>query len=211
MEVQEKRMFSIIFGFLVLKVFWGVLVESRCSEGCDALASYYVWSGTNLTFISSMFSTTINNITSHNPQITNPDIIQLGSRLNVPFSCGCINNEFLGHQFIYQVRPGNYYQRIAELYYSNLTTIEMLTRFNNYAPESIPSDALLNVPVNCSCGNSRVSKAYGLFITYPLRPGENLSAIANGFNLPERLLQDYNPGVDFSSGSGLVFIPGRGN
>ncbi|KAI3466544.1 hypothetical protein Pfo_023207 [Paulownia fortunei] len=166
--------------------------------------------GSNLTFISTIFSTPVNNIVSYNPQITDPDLIQFGSRLNVPFSCGCINSQFMGHQFIHQVRPGNYYRMIAELYYSNLTTVEMMTRFNNYAPESIPDDARLNVTVNCSCGSSGVSRAYGLFITYPLRPGESLSAIANESGLPERLLQDYNPGVDFSRGGGLVFIPGRG-
>ncbi|KAL0321111.1 UNVERIFIED_CONTAM: LysM domain receptor-like kinase [Sesamum radiatum] len=180
------------------------------AKGCQALASYYIWEGANLTFISTTFSTTVNNIVSYNPQITNPDLIRFGTRLNVPFSCGCINREFMGHQFIHEIRAGNTYQRIAELYYSNLTTVEMLTRFNSYPPESLPPGAQLNVMVNCSCGNSRVSKAYGLFITYPLRPGESLSSVANEFSLPERLLQDYNPGVDFSRGSGLVFVPGRG-
>ncbi|KAL2495432.1 Chitin elicitor receptor kinase 1 [Forsythia ovata] len=115
----------------------------------------------------------------------------------------------MGNQFPYQVRPGNTYLRIAQLIYSNLTTVEMLERFNSYNPTGIPDNAQLKVTVNCSCGNSHVSKIYGLFITYPLRPGENLSAIANEFRLPEGLLQDYNPGVNFSRGSGLVFIPGR--
>ncbi|KAL0300851.1 UNVERIFIED_CONTAM: LysM domain receptor-like kinase [Sesamum radiatum] len=208
MAVQEKRILDIFFGFLVLNLFW-VGVESQCSKGCQALGSYYIWDGANLTFISTTFSTTVSNIVSYNPQITNPDLIRFGTRLNVPFSCGCINSDFMGHQFIHQIRTGNTYQRLAELYYSNLTTVEMLTKFNSYPPESLPPGAQLNVTVNCSCGNSRVSKAYGLFITYPLRPGESLSSVANEFSLPERLLQDYNPGVDFSSGSGLVFVPGK--
>ncbi|KAL2253309.1 UNVERIFIED_CONTAM: LysM domain receptor-like kinase 3 [Sesamum indicum] len=208
MELREKRSLDIFFGFLVLNLFWAG-VESQCSKGCQALASYYIWEGANLTFISTTFSTPVNNIVSYNPQITNPDLIRSGTRLNVPFFCGCINSEFMGHHFIHQIRAGNTYLRLAELYYSNLTTVEMLTRFNSYPPESLPAGAQLNVTVNCSCGNSRVSKAYGLFITYPLRPGESLSSVANEFSLPERLLQDYNPGVDFSSGSGLVFVPGR--
>ncbi|KAK4486832.1 hypothetical protein RD792_006574 [Penstemon davidsonii] len=85
----------------------------------------------------------------------------------------------------------------------------MMMRFNSYAPRSIPINAQLNVTVNCSCGNSRVSRDYGLFVTYPLRPGQSLSSIANILSLPERLLQDYNPGVDFGRGSGLVFVPGQ--
>ncbi|KAG8365384.1 hypothetical protein BUALT_Bualt18G0099100 [Buddleja alternifolia] len=207
---KKKMRFNVILVFIVLNILWAG-VKSKCSEGCDSLASYYIRPGLTLTSISTTFSTTIDHILSYNPQITDPNLIIAGNRLNVPFSCGCLNNEFMGHQFIYQVRPGNTYQRIAELTYSNLTTIEMLTRFNSYEPGSIPEGARLNVTVNCSCGNSRVSREYGLFVTYPLRPGESLSAIANEFGLPERLLQDYNPGVEFNRGSGLVFIPGRGN
>ncbi|KAL6553199.1 hypothetical protein OROGR_007041 [Orobanche gracilis] len=207
MKIQEKARFNILHVFLALNMLW-VEVESQSGQGCDALASYYIPQGSNLTFISTLFSTTITNILSYNPQITNQDLIRFGDRLNVPFSCGVID-ELLAHQFIYQVRAGNTYQRISDLIYSNLTTVEMLTRFNSYAPENIPIGARLNVTVSCSCGNSRVSKAYGLFVTYPLRPGESLSVIANETGLSEKLLQDYNPGVDFSRGSGLVFIPGR--
>ncbi|KAL6544719.1 hypothetical protein OROMI_023581 [Orobanche minor] len=207
MKIQEKTRFNILHVFLVFNILW-VEVESQSGQGCDALASYYIPQGSTLTFIATVFSTTITNILSYNPQITNPDVIRFGDRLNVPFSCGVIN-ELLAHQFIYQVRANNTYQKIADLIYSNLTTVEMLTRFNSYAPENIPIGARLNVTVSCSCGNSRVSKVYGLFITYPLRPGESLSVIANEIGLSERLLQDYNPGVDFSRGSGLVFIPGR--
>ncbi|KAL2475688.1 Chitin elicitor receptor kinase 1 [Abeliophyllum distichum] len=208
MVMQGDRRIKFLLVFVVLIISW-VGVKSQCSERCDALASYYVWGGSNLTFISSRLSTTIDNIVSYNPQITNPDIIDTGSRVNVPFSCSCVNGEFMGNQFPYEARPGNTYLRIAQLIYSNLTTVEMLERFNSYSATGIPDSAQLKVTVNCSCGNSHVSKEYGLFITYPLRPGENLSAIANEFRLPEGSLQDYNPGVNFSRGSGLVFIPGR--
>ncbi|KAK4486834.1 hypothetical protein RD792_006576 [Penstemon davidsonii] len=208
MEMQRLRMFDVLVKFLVLIIFLGG-VKSQCSQSCDALASYYIWEGSNLTFISSIFSTTSNNIVSFNPQITNPDLIIAGERLEVPFSCNCVNNEFMAHQFTYQVRSGDTYLDIAQRYYSNLTTVDMMTRFNSYEPTNIPINARLNVPVNCSCGNSRVSRDYGLFVTYPLRPGQSLSSIANEISLPERLLQDYNPGVDFGRGSGLVFIPGR--
>jgi chitin elicitor receptor kinase 1 len=72
--------------------------------------------------------------------------------------------------------------------------------------------ASLKVPVTCSCGSSSVSREYGLFITYPLRPNETVEKVAAemGFN-STTLLQSYNPGVDFSQGSGLVYIPGKGD
>ena len=68
----------------------------------------------------------------------------------------------------------------------------------------------MNVTVNCSCGDPNVSKDYGLFETYPIRPGENLSSIAAEFGIGESLIQSYNPGVNFSSGKGIVFIPTKG-
>ncbi|KAI8558265.1 hypothetical protein RHMOL_Rhmol04G0077200 [Rhododendron molle] len=69
---------------------------------------------------------------------------------------------------------------------------------------------VLKVPVNCSCGDASVSEAYGLFITYPLRIEDSLESIAAAANLSKDLLQRYNPGANFSAGSGLVYIPGRG-
>lgn len=209
MILLKYRIPELLVCFLVLIIFW-VGIESQCTNECDALASYYAWNGSNLTLISRVLSTTINKILAYNPQIRNPDIIQLGKRVNVPFSCGCLAGEFMAHQFVYQIRTGNTYKRIASLVYSNLTTVEMLGRFNSYNANNLPDAGQLNVTVNCSCGNSRVSKDYRLFITYPLRVGESISSIANEYGIPERLLEDYNPGVNFSRGSGLVLIPTRG-
>ncbi|KAK4711455.1 hypothetical protein R3W88_005968 [Solanum pinnatisectum] len=209
MIFQENRSFELLLGLLVLNILW-VGAKSQCSDGCDALASFYVWNGANLTFMSNTFSTTIKNILSYNPQITNPDIIQFQSRVNVPFSCSCVDGKFMGHQFDVQVKTSTTYPRIARLYCSNLTTVEKLQESNSYDPNNVPVNAIVKVTVNCSCGNSHVSKDYGLFITYPLRPGQNLVTVANDFNLPQKLLEDYNPEANFSRGSGLVFIPGKG-
>ncbi|KAH0772089.1 hypothetical protein KY290_016070 [Solanum tuberosum] len=124
-------------------------------------------------------------------------------------SGSCVDGKFMGHQFDVQVKTSTTYPRIARLYCSNLTTVEKLQESNSYDPNNVPVNAIVKVTVNCSCGNSHVSKDYGLFITYPLRPGENLVTVANDFNLPQKLLEDYNPEANFSRGSGLVFIPGK--
>lgn len=186
-------------------------VESKCSIGCDlALASYNIWNGSTLTLIAPFFSISTSEIQSFNPEITDADLIMRDTRVNIPFSCNCIDGEFLGHTFIYPTRSNDTYSTVARTYYANLTTVEWLERFNVYEATNIPVNALINVTVNCSCGNSRVSKDYGLFVTYPLQPGQTLSSISNHSGLPSQLLQDYNPGIDFSLGSGLVFIPGKG-
>ncbi|KAI3412699.1 Protein kinase domain-containing protein [Psidium guajava] len=187
-------------------------VESKCPKTCDlALASYYVWSGTNLSSISQVLSASVADIVSYNSRDTvpNQDSVLAGFRINVPFSCDCVRDEFLGHVFKYSVGVGDTYDRVAQLYYSNLTTASWLQAFNSYPATNIPDTGELNVTVNCSCGNSAVSKDYGLFITYPLREGDTLESVAGDANLTTDLVQRYNPGVNFSQGSGLVYIPGK--
>lgn len=85
-----------------------------------------------------------------------------------------------------------------------------MQRVNIYEPTEIPAGVSLNVTVNCSCGDVDVSKSYGLFATYPLQPQENLSILANKSGVPTELLEMYNPGYNFSSGAGIVFVPAKG-
>lgn len=51
---------------------------------------------------------------------------------------------------------------------------------------------------------------YGLFATYPLRDGENLSTVAAAAGVTDDLVRRYNPAADFSAGTGLVFVPAKG-
>ncbi|BAT80970.1 hypothetical protein VIGAN_03060100 [Vigna angularis var. angularis] len=189
-------------------------VEAKCLKGCDlALASYYVSSGLTLDDITHLMKSSVvsnsDDIISYNKDKTFNKNIFLFDRINVPFPCDCIHDEFLGHVFEYSAAEGDTYDSIAKVEYADLTTVELLRRFNSYGQNGIPKNAKVNVTVNCSCGNSQVSQEYGLFITYPLRPDNNLHDIANEAHLDAQLLQNYNPGVNFSKESGIVFIPGR--
>lgn len=192
--------------------------KSQCSKGCDlALGSYYVWEKNNLSLIAEIFNTKIDDILSYNKdQIPNKDSIQSGILIDIPFSCNCIDKEFLGHAFRYNVRSGDTYDTIANTIYSNLTTSNWVQKFNSYDANRIPDDAVLNVTVNCSCGDKKISKEYGLFVTYPLRPGDSLGSVVRQVNFSSGtdgsgLLRRYNPGVNFSAGRGIVFVPGRGD
>ncbi|MED6144491.1 hypothetical protein PIB30_016159 [Stylosanthes scabra] len=184
--------------------------EASCSSGCDlALASYYLWPGTNLTYISTIFAKPQSEILKYNPGIKNPDSLQDQKRINVPFSCDCLNSDFLGHTFSYKTQHGDTYNNIAKHDFSNLTTEEWVSRVNSYPALHIPDDVLINVTVNCSCGDKHVSKDYGLFATYPLRFGEDLKSVAAESGVPAELLQRYNPGSDFGAGNGIVFVPAK--
>ncbi|KAK9092011.1 hypothetical protein Syun_026922 [Stephania yunnanensis] len=184
--------------------------ESQCSRGCNlALASYNLWRGSNLSLISEITQTPIPTILNYNPQIQNQDTIIADTRLLIPFSCDCINGDFLGHVFEYSVQSGDTYSRIAARYYANLTTVALLQRFNGYPENRIPDRARVNVTVSCYCGDGAVSKEYGLFVTYPLRSGESLASVANAAGVSSGVLREYNRNVNFNGGSGVVFVPGK--
>ncbi|KAF2292291.1 hypothetical protein GH714_018521 [Hevea brasiliensis] len=123
-----------------------------------------------------------NTIVSYNrDRVPNMDSVQAGIRINIPFPCDCINGEFLGHVFQYNVVTGDTYDVVANRYYSNLTTVNWLKQFNSYPENNIPDTGALNVTVNCSCGIVRFQR-----------------------------IMRYNVGANFSQGSGLVYIPGKG-
>ncbi|XP_068488856.1 lysM domain receptor-like kinase 3 [Phaseolus vulgaris] len=203
------------FSLSVFFMLWAMVLsaESKCRRDCDlALASYYLTGG-DLTYISKIMKSQVvskaEDILPYNSEtIKNKDQVQAFTRVNVPFPCDCIG-EFLGHIFHYDVVSGDTYTSIASQNYSDLTTTQLLQNFNSYSPTGIPDTVTLDVFINCSCGNSEVSKDYGLFITYPLRPEDSLQSIANETRIESDLLLKYNPGVNFSQGSGLVYIPGK--
>ncbi|XP_055816823.1 lysM domain receptor-like kinase 3 [Solanum dulcamara] len=211
LNLQRRR--SIII--LVLIYFFSNFTSSyssSCKNGCDlALASLFIWPETNLPIISQLFdNVSYNDILDWNINHITSTFILTESKVNVPFRCDCLNNgEFLGHVFPYNVSANDTYDLIATRRYSSLTNKELLMRDNRYPDSNIPDHVTLNVTVNCSCGNKDVSNDYGLFITYPMRPGENLSSIALATNTSSRLIEMYNPMVNFSAGSGLLYIPGR--
>ncbi|XP_056687159.1 chitin elicitor receptor kinase 1 [Spinacia oleracea] len=202
------------FWFLLLLFLWSIsifMVESTCKKGCPlALGSFYVWPGANITFIAQVLGTTTGDVLSYNPSVPDKDRVQSGSRVNVPFSCDCLNDgQFLGHMFEYRVQKGDTYIRVAQTYYSDLTTASWIQKFNSFPATNIPENSIVNVPVNCSCGSSDIDKSYGLFLTYPLRAEDSLSSIAQYSNSTPSLLQSYNPNVNFSAGTGIVFIPAK--
>ncbi|KAG8364580.1 hypothetical protein BUALT_Bualt18G0012100 [Buddleja alternifolia] len=218
---RKKKLFKLQYKNITMKVLIGIFligifsaaVDGQCNRGCSlALASYNLWEGSNLSFISQITQTPIPTILSFNPQIPNQDSVLAGTRINVPFACDCVGGEFLGHVFTYTTISGDTYDTISGTYYANLTNTQWLQRFNSYPAFNIPdTGARVNVTVNCSCGNRDVSDDYGLFITYPLRVGESLeSAVAAvASNISVDLVRRYNPTVNSSSGNRLVYIPGR--
>ena len=187
--------------------------EPKCARTCGAAASYYVTTNETLTTIAQRFSIQDRKtILPYNPQVTNEDSILAGSRLRVPFSCDCLNDSILAHNFPYTTVSGDTYGSISNSTFKNLTTVEDLRKFNSYGDSNIPINASLNVPVSCYCGNGSISKDYGFFLTFPLRSDENITVILAQLGAPSiELVQRYNEGKNLNSGQGLVFIPIKGD
>uniref|UniRef100_A0A0E0EH28 non-specific serine/threonine protein kinase n=1 Tax=Oryza meridionalis TaxID=40149 RepID=A0A0E0EH28_9ORYZ len=197
-----------------------------CRAGCPlAIAAYYFSEGSNLTFIATIFAIGGGGgggyqvLLPYNPAITNPDYVVTGDRVLVPFPCSCLGlpaapaSTFLAGAIPYPLplpRGGDTYDAVAANY-ANLTTAAWLEATNAYPPGRIPASVRVNVTINCSCGDERVSPRYGLFLTYPLWDGETLESVAAqyGFSSPAEmeLIRRYNPGMGGVSGKGIVFIP----
>uniref|UniRef100_A0A0E0B553 non-specific serine/threonine protein kinase n=1 Tax=Oryza glumipatula TaxID=40148 RepID=A0A0E0B553_9ORYZ len=196
-----------------------------CRAGCSlAIAAYYFSEGSNLTFIATIFAIGgggYQALLPYNPAITNPDYVVTGDRVLVPFPCSCLGlpaapaSTFLAGAIPYPLPlprgGGDTYDAVAANY-ADLTTAAWLEATNAYPPGRIPGgDGRINVTINCSCGDERVSPRYGLFLTYPLWDGETLESVAAqyGFSSPAEmeLIRRYNPGMGGVSGKGIVFIP----
>ncbi|XP_027171828.1 lysM domain receptor-like kinase 3 [Coffea eugenioides] len=208
---------SLLLSPLVLLVlFFSISLQtcqanSQCIKGCDlALANYYVWEGLTTAFLSQLFSIPVSTINSWNP-VNSPDqyIVQAKTRINIPFTCDCINGDFLAHIFSYNVSQGDTYDLIANTYYSNLTSSTGLQRWNRYPGNAIPVNSVLNVTVNCSCGDKAISKDYGLFVTWPIRDGDTLDSVAAANNLSADVVRRYNPTASFNEEGHQLFIPGK--
>ncbi|MFS7967196.1 putative non-specific serine/threonine protein kinase [Helianthus anomalus] len=130
-------------------------------------------------------------------------------RINLSSRCDCINGDFFGHVFKCDLGLGDKYEKIADVSYTNLTIGDLNQMFNIYDRDRLPDDAIINMPVNCSCGNRSVSNDYRLLLTYPLRAGETLDSVSSVANLKYGLIRSYKLDVDFSPGSGLVYITWR--
>jgi chitin elicitor receptor kinase 1 len=206
---------------LILAAAAATAARDGCSQGCDlALGSYHVASNQNVTYIASLFGFSDYRVLGrYNPGIRNLDFVAAGDRLNVYFPCRCLASlsdpasTFLAAPIPYKVTTGDTYLRIADNY-NNLTTADWLQATNTYPTNNIPDIATVNATVNCSCGDAGISTEYGLFLTYPLRDTETLASVAanHSFSSPEQmdLLRKYNPGMDGVTGSGIVYIPAKG-
>ncbi|KAG6549898.1 hypothetical protein Mapa_008406 [Marchantia paleacea] len=191
---------------------WIPTSEGDCLPrlGCSkALAYYKLVKDDTLLALADRFMTNVPELQKYN-DLPNPDSVEADQEIMFPFLCDCIDDS-LGYQFLYEVELDDTVAQIAQLRYQDLSREEWIVQasdLNNV--ETIYAGLKVTVPVNCSCGDPAVSPDYGLFLTYPIRDGDNMTTIAQQFETNETLLQRYNPSIKWSNlspSTDIIFIP----
>ncbi|KAL2629729.1 hypothetical protein R1flu_014415 [Riccia fluitans] len=193
---------------------WIPVSEGTCKprEGCSAALAYYkLVANDNLLSLSDRFMTTVQEVQRYN-NIPVPDSVLEDQVVLFPFPCKCTDDN-LGYSFLYSVKLDDTITEIAEDLYENLSRNEWISKANPSIKDTTIYEGLrLNIPVNCSCGDPDISLEYGLFVTYPLRSGDNVSGLAEQFQTDELTIQKYNPSVNWnrlSPGEDIIYIPQR--
>ncbi|KAI5080807.1 hypothetical protein GOP47_0003990 [Adiantum capillus-veneris] len=179
-------------------------------DRCQAWALFVVPPNDTLYLIANRFSLDNFTVLQNLNDISDPDNILPGQLLRIPFSCNCVGSgTTLFHAFSYSVVSGDQDDTVAMMKFSNLTTAGAIDSTNGGA-ESILPGMVLQVPINCSCGDPTVSEDYGMFGTYSAQPNDSLSSLSRQFNISEELLRKYNPAVSFDPLQpfiSILFIP----
>eukprot|EP00249_Psilotum_nudum_P012896 c24031_g1_i1 orf=105-2123(+) len=192
-----------------------LVADAAClpPSGCETgLAYYQVPSNLSLQNITTLFQTTQSKALLFNT-IPDPDVIPEGTFLYVPFPCACYGSN-LGYTFLYEVQPDETVEDIAGERFKGLSRqdwIETATPLND--PGTIFPGFFLKVPVNCSCGDPKVSLKYGLFTTYVVQENDTLDIIGDRFNTTPDILRQYNRGTNWGQLTALqdiVFVPFSG-
>jgi chitin elicitor receptor kinase 1 len=114
--------------------------------------------------------------------------------------------------FKYQVQRTNTIGFISKTIYKDLTKETWIGYWNGIPDLNfIETGTSMKIPVQCFCGDPRVSLVYGLFLTYVVAAGTagNVSGLASNFNTSEALLRVYNPLVVWNNSQPeqYAFIP----
>jgi LysM repeat protein/predicted chitinase len=143
----------------------------------DQTTIYIVQSGDNLGSIARRYNMTLTEIQSLN-NITNPDRIQIGQELIV------FNNEPTPSTTIYVVQAGDNLTNIASQFGMTISQIQSLNNISN--PDEIQVGQELIVYETDGNGTAPGT------ITYIVQPGDNLTNIANQFDMSIAEIQELN-------------------
>lgn len=112
---------------------------------------------------------------------------------------------------VMQILSGDTLDLIVSRDYQNLTTVRAITIASNLDSSGrITAGNPLTVPVTCFCGDPSINKAYGLFATYVVQAGDQLTGLASAFGVSAEDLSRFNLNVQDLSPNSIIFVPAKG-
>jgi LysM repeat protein len=106
-------------------------------------SSYDVRANDSLTKIAAAFEITLASLEAANPQVTDPNAIDVGQNLHIPI-CPNSKCESIG---TYVVKTGDTFYLLAQQYKTTPGQIEVVNV--GVVPENVPAGATIILPQNC--------------------------------------------------------------
>lgn len=135
---------------------------------------YTVKSGDTLSEIALTYGTTVSNILSLNPSITNPNLIYPGQNIIIKSVVSSPNNT---SSITYTVKSGDTLSKIALEYNTTVSNLVRLNKITN--PNLIYPGQIIKINSQNDVENGKNSCGK---ITYTIKRGDTLSKIANMYN-----------------------------
>lgn len=181
--------------------------------GCSVALAYYTFNSAteaSLSNVASRFQASENDIRRYSG-LDNSSAIRSGKALHIPFACQC-EEDNLWHNFSYTVASGDTAINISTMKYGFLTNLPQMQAVNTRDLNSIYAFNILNIPVNCSCGDPAINSSYGLFLTYIAQENDTAESLSRKFNVTADLLQRYNQDVNLNQlqeSVSMLFVPSQ--
>ncbi|XP_057434918.1 lysM domain receptor-like kinase 4 [Lotus japonicus] len=150
---------------------------------------------------------TISNLTSSNAEelagINTATNFPTGKEVIVPVNCSCQTKDYYEAETKYVLPQKPTYFTVANNTYQGLSTCDSLMHANPYGVLDLLPGMELKVPLKCACPTrNQIMNGVKYLLTYPVNWGDNISYLAQRFNLSADSLVDAN---GFSSETEILY------
>ncbi|CAL9109197.1 unnamed protein product [Musa acuminata var. zebrina] len=191
---EKKPLLPLLFFSVAILAGAGAAVAKSTIEpctgtaSCSALLGYTLYADLKVSELAVLFhadSTALlaaNAIDVSFPGVENR-ILPAGLFLRVPAACSCSGGIRRSLSTRYTVRPADTLTSIAASVYSGLATPDQIQEANNIRdPAALDVGRTLVIPLPCTCFNSTDNNLPTVYLSYVVRAGDSVPAIAARFS-----------------------------
>ncbi|XP_072979897.1 lysM domain-containing GPI-anchored protein LYP6-like [Typha angustifolia] len=154
------------------------------SDSCPALLGYTLYADLKVSEVAALFQTDPFAILATNSiDLTVPDvanhILPSGLFLRIPTRCSCSDGIRKSVSTRYKTRPADTLASIADSIYGGLASADQIREANGISdPVALEVGQTLVVPLPCACFNSTDNFLPAAYLSYVVRDGDSVAAIA---------------------------------